>query len=53
MITKICEQPESNLSFKCGNSVAEETNLKPVKAVHRNERVLSLAQNDEHCYELI
>jgi len=38
------KKPEWSLSFSYENTVVEETNLRPVKAVHSDERVLSLAQ---------
>jgi len=44
MSTKLCRKSESSLSFSCANTVTEGTNLRPVKAVRRDERFLSLAQ---------
>jgi len=52
MLTKICRKSESNLSFSYENSVTEGTNLRPVKAVRRVERFLSLAQIDKLYHEL-
>jgi len=43
MLTKICRKSESILSFNCGNTVTEGTNLRPIEAVRRYQRFLSLA----------
>jgi len=52
MFKKICRKSESSLSFSYENTVTEGANLRPVKAVRRDERFLSLAQTDKHCHEL-
>jgi len=43
MLTKFCRMSESSLLFSYENTVTERTNLRPVKAVRRDERFLSLA----------
>jgi len=43
MLTKYCRTSESSLLFSYENTVAERTNLWPVKAVRRDESFLSLA----------
>jgi len=43
MLTKIWRKSESSLSFSYENSVTEGTNLRPIKAMRRSERFLSLA----------
>jgi len=42
MLTKICKKPESRLSYSYENTYTEVTNLRPIKAVHRDKCVLSL-----------
>jgi len=44
ILTKFCSKSESSLLFSYENTVTEGTNLRPIKAVRRNERFLSLAQ---------
>jgi len=44
MLTKVCKKSESSFSFNYQNTVTEGTNLRPVKAVRRDKRVLSLAR---------
>jgi len=44
MFKNICRKSESSLSFTYENTVTEGTNLRPVKAVRRDERSFSLAQ---------
>jgi len=44
MLTKISSKLESSLSFSYESTVTEGTNLRPVKTVRRNERLLSLTQ---------
>jgi len=51
-VTVICRISESRPSFSYENTVAEGTNLMPVKAVHRNERFLCLVQIDKLCHKL-
>jgi len=45
MLTKFCRKLEPSLSFSCKNtvSVIEGTNLRPIKAMCRDERFLSIA----------
>jgi len=43
MLTKISRTSESSLLFSYENTVTEGTNLRPVKAVRRDERFLLLA----------
>jgi len=43
MLTKICRKSESSLSFSYESTVTEGTNLRPIKAIRRDERFLSLA----------
>ena len=43
MLTKICRMSESSLLFSYENTATERTNLRPVKAVRRDECFLSLA----------
>jgi len=43
MLTKICWKSESSLSFSYENIITEGTNLRPIKAMRRDERFLSLA----------
>jgi len=45
MLTKFCRKSESSLSFSYKNTVGvtEGTNLRPIKAMRRDERFLSLA----------
>jgi len=43
MLTKTCRKSESGLSYSYENTVAEGTNLRPIKAIHRDERFLSFA----------
>jgi len=38
MLTKISRKSESSLSFSYESSVTEGTNLRPIKAMRRNER---------------
>jgi len=52
ILTKICKKPESSLSFRYENTVTDVTNLRPVKTVHRDEHVLSLAQSNKLFHEL-
>jgi len=42
MLTKTCRKSESSLTFSYENTVTEGTNLRPIKAVRRDERFLSL-----------
>jgi len=44
MLAKIFRKLESSVSFSYENTFTEGTNLRPVKAVHYDERLLSLAQ---------
>jgi len=46
MLTKICRTSESSLLFSYENTVTEGTNLRPVKAVHRDQHFLSLALSE-------
>jgi len=41
--TKISMKSESSLSFNYENTFTEGTNLRPIKALNRDERFLSLA----------
>jgi len=43
MLTKMCRKSESSLLFSYESTVTEGTNLRPIKAMHRNECFLSLA----------
>jgi len=43
MLTEICRKSESSLSFSYKSTVAEGTNLRPIKAIRRDERFLSLS----------
>jgi len=43
MLKKICRKSESSLSFSYESTVTEGTNLRPIKAMRRDERFLSLA----------
>ena len=52
MLTNICKKLESSLSFNYENIVNEGINLSLMKAVHRDEPVLSLAQTDKIYHEL-
>jgi len=52
LLTKIWKKPESSLSISYENTVTEGTNLRPVKSVHRDERVLSLAEIYKLFHEL-
>jgi len=52
MLKKICRNSESSLSFSCENIVTEGTNLRPVKAMRRDERFRLLAQIDKVYQEL-
>jgi len=45
MWTKICRKLESSLSFSHDNTGPEETYQRPIKAMHHDERFLSLAFN--------
>ena len=47
MLTKICKRSGLSLSFSYEHTLTEVINLRPVKAVHRDERVLSLAEVDK------
>jgi len=49
-LTKICGK--SSLSFSNENTVTEGTNLRPVNAVHHDERFLLLAQIVKLYHEL-
>jgi len=51
MLTKLCKKSESSLSFRYGNTVAEGTNQRSAKPVHRDEYSLSLAQIDKRFHE--
>jgi len=42
MLTRICRTSESSLLFSYENTVAEGTNLRPVKAVRHDERFFFL-----------
>jgi len=42
MLTKIRRKSESSQSFSYENTVTEGTNLRPIKAMRRDERFLSL-----------
>jgi len=53
MLTKICKKSVSSLSFSYENTVTDGTNRRPVKAVYRDERFLSLAQSDKLYHELV
>jgi len=44
MLTKNCRKSESSLSLHFENTVTEETNLRPIIAMHIDERFLSQAQ---------
>ena len=52
ILTKNLKKPESSLSFSYENTVTKGTNLRPIKAVHRDEHFLSLALSDELYHEL-
>jgi len=52
LLTKICGKSESSLSFNHENPVTDKANQRPVKAVHRDERCLSLAQIGELYQEI-
>ena len=52
MLIKICRKSESSLSFNYENAVTEGTNIKPVKAVRRDVRILSLAEIDQFYHDL-
>jgi len=52
MLTKICRKAESSPCFSYENTVTEGANLKPVKAMGRDERFLSLAQINKLYHEL-
>jgi len=52
MLTKICKESESRLRSSYENTVTEGTNLRPVKAIHRDEHILSLAQIDKISHKL-
>jgi len=43
IITKFCRKSESSLSFSYESTVTEGTNLRPIKAMRRDERFRSLA----------
>jgi len=43
MLTEICRKSESSLSFSYKSTVTEGTNLRPIKAIRRDERFLSLS----------
>jgi len=47
-----CRKSESILSFSYENIITEETNMRTVKHVRRDERFLSLAQIDKLYHEL-
>jgi len=47
MLTQICRKSESSLSFRLENTVTEGTNLRPIKAVCRDECFHTLAQIDK------
>jgi len=38
MLTKICKKSQSSLSFRYENTVNEGINLRPIKAMRRDER---------------
>jgi len=52
MLTTVCRKSESSLAFSYENTVTEGTNLRPVKAMLRDERFLSLAQMNKLYHEL-
>jgi len=52
MLKKICKKPDTSISFSYENTVTEGASLSPVKSVHRDEPVFSLAQIDELCHAL-
>jgi len=43
MLTKFCGTSESSLPFSYDNTVTEGTNVRPIKAVCRDKRFLSLS----------
>jgi len=50
-LKEISKKPISSLSLTNENIVTEGTNLRPVKDVHRNERVLSYSQIYQRYHE--
>jgi len=44
MLTKICRKSELNLSFSFKNTDTQRKNLRPIKAMRRDERFLSSAR---------
>jgi len=51
-LKKISRKSETSLSFSYDNTFSEETNLRSVKPVRRDERFLSLMQIDKLYHEL-